>query len=253
MDLPKNILKAALRVGEKQIGLWCSIPDPLIFEMMAGCGFDWMVIDTEHTPVVPARAAALLQAAAPYPVSVGVRAGWNDAVEIKRLLDCGAQTIVVPYVQNAEEAAAAVRAVRYPPVGMRGVAGMTRATRFGAISGYAARASEEICLIVQIETVEAIGQIEEIARVEGVDCIFVGPSDLAASMGFPGEQSHPEVRKVAADAVRRIRAAGKPPGFLALDQGFLREVEEAGALFLAVELDIAALKRGLTGTREAWR
>ena len=252
MDLPRNGFKRALAEGRRQIGLWCSIPDGGTVELLAGCGYDWLLIDTEHTPMGPRDALALMQAAAAYPVSTIVRPGWNDPVEIKRLLDCGAQTLLVPYVQDAEEARAAVAAVRYAPAGVRGVAGLTRAARFGAVEDYARRAHEEICLLVQVETATALDAIETIAAVEGVDGIFVGPADLAASMGRPGEPSHPDVRAAVLDAVRRIRGAGVPAGILTLDQAFLREVADAGAQFVAVDVDAALLRRGALARREEW-
>ncbi len=174
-------------------------------------------------------------------------------MEIKRLLDIGAQTLLIPYVQNAEEAARAVAAVRYAPQGMRGLAGITRATRYGMIDGYARRASEEICLLVQVETAEALGNIEAIAAVDGVDGIFIGPADLAASMGFPGEPGHQEVKTAILQAIRRIVAAGKPAGILSLDQDFLKEAVAAGTTFTAVDVDSAILLRGARALAKSWK
>ncbi|MFN3936720.1 MAG: HpcH/HpaI aldolase family protein [Gemmobacter sp.] len=253
MDLPRNTFKAALREGRQQIGIWCSIPGGGVAEAVASCGFDWMVIDTEHTVTDVAMVQTMLQAAAPWPVHAAVRPGWNDAVEIKRLLDVGAQTIVVPYVQNADEARRAVAAVRYPPQGFRGVAGMTRASRFGLVENYTARANDEICLLVQVETAEALGRIEEIAAVEGVDGIFIGPSDLAASMGHPGGAGHPEVKAAVLDGLRRIAAAGKPAGLLSMDEAFLSDAIAAGSLFTAVGMDVALLVRGGRALAQRWK
>ena len=253
MDIPKNQFKAALKAGKRQIGLWVSIPDSGVVEMLAGCGYDWILLDTEHSPMGAVETFPLMQAAAAYPVTTIVRPGWNDAVEIKKLLDCGAQTVLVPYVQNADEARAAVAAVRYPPMGMRGVAGLTRATRYGAVKDYHKRAHEETCLLVQVETAEALRHIEAIAAVEGVDGIFIGPADLAASMGYPGEPSHPAVKAAVMDAIRRIKAAGLPPGFLSLDQAALREAAEAGAQFIAVDVDVALLRRGALSRVAEWK
>lgn len=253
MDLVRNPLKAAIAAGQQQIGIWCSIPGSGHAESIAGCGFDWMLIDTEHTPVDMTTVQAMLQAAAPYPTHAAVRPGWNDAVEIKRLLDIGAQTLLIPYVQNAEEAARAVAAVRYAPQGMRGLAGITRATRYGMIDGYAKRASEEICLLVQVETAEALGNIESIAAVDGVDGIFIGPADLAASMGFPGDPGHQEVKTAILQAIRRIVAAGKPAGILSLDQDFLKEAVAAGTTFTAVDVDSAILLRGARALAKSWK
>ncbi|MGY3439501.1 MULTISPECIES: aldolase/citrate lyase family protein [unclassified Marinovum] len=253
MDLPRNTFKAALKAGQRQIGFWNTFPDGGLVEMLAGCGYDWLLVDSEHSPLDPRAVLPLLQAAAPYPTSVVVRPGWNDPVEIKRLLDMGAQSLLVPYVQNADEARAAVAAVTYPPHGIRGVSGSSRASRYGAVTDYVQRASEEICLLVQVETVEAAEQIEAIAAVEGVDGIFVGPADFAASMGFTGETGHPEVRAAVADAVRRIVAAGKPAGFLSPDRSYVEEVAEAGASFLAVGVDAALMRRSAVELCDSWR
>ncbi|EAR51243.1 putative 2,4-dihydroxyhept-2-ene-1,7-dioic acid aldolaseoxidoreductase protein [Oceanicola granulosus HTCC2516] len=253
MDMPRNAFKAALKEGRRQIGLWVASNSPDNAEMLATCGYDWLLFDLEHTTSSTADAAALMRAVAPYPGSAIVRPAWNDTVDIKRLLDAGAQTLLVPYVQNAEEARAAVRAVRYPPEGVRGVAGFTRASRFGTVPDYAARASEEICLLVQVETATAVENIEEIAAVDGVDGIFVGPADLAASLGHPGAPSHPDMRKATLDAIARIVATGTPAGILTLDEGVLEAAAEAGALFVAVDVDAAILRRGAAARREAWR
>jgi 4-hydroxy-2-oxoheptanedioate aldolase len=253
MDLPKNLFKAALREGRAQIGIWCSIAGSDNAEALAGCGFDWMLIDTEHSTVGLDSVKAMLQAAAPYPTQSVVRPGWNDAVEIKRLLDAGAMSILVPYVQNAEEAARAVSAVRYPPQGTRGVAGITRASRYGAVENYLARANEEICLLVQVETAEALRNIEAIAAVEGVDGVFVGPADLAASMGYPGNPAAPEVQAAILDAIARIRACGKPAGILSLDPAFLQKAVAAGSVFTAVDVDQAILLRGARALARQWK
>ncbi|WP_417724100.1 aldolase/citrate lyase family protein [Salipiger sp.] len=252
MDLPRNAFKAALAERRRQIGLWCTIPDSGLVELLAGCGYDWLLLDTEHSPVEGSGTLPLLQAVAPYPSSAAVRPAWNDAVEIKKLLDCGAQTILIPYVQNAGEARAAVAAVRYPPRGIRGVAGTTRASRFGAVENYAQRAEEELCLLVQVETVDAVAQIEAIATVDGVDGIFVGPADLAASMGHPGGTARPDVKAAVVDAIRRITAAGKPAGVLSADQPFLEDCAEAGAVFIAVDVDASIVRRGALARRGAW-
>lgn len=252
MDLPRNAFKAALKDGRRQIGFWVTIPDGGVVEMLAGCGYDWLLIDTEHSPMDAVATLPLMQAAAPYPASTVVRPGWNDPVEIKKLLDCGAQTLLIPYVQTAGEAAAAVAAVRYPPQGIRGVAGTTRASRYGAVKDYAVRAGQEICLLLQVETAEALGRIEEIAAVEGVDGIFVGPADLAASMGHPGNPGHPEVRAAVLEAIARITAAGLPAGLLSLDRTLLTEAAEAGAQFIAVGVDMATLRAGALARRAEW-
>jgi 4-hydroxy-2-oxoheptanedioate aldolase len=251
MELPRNGFKRALAEGRPQIGLWCTLPGGYVAEVLAGAGFDWLLFDTEHSPSDPIAVLEQLRAAAAYPVSCVVRAAWNDAVLIKRFLDVGAQTLLLPYVQDAGEARAAVAAMRYPPRGVRGVSSISRATRFGRVADYARRAEEELCLLVQVETVEALGQIEAIAGVDGVDGIFVGPADLAASMGHPGAAGHPEVVAAIEDALRRIRRAGKPAGILTPDREFARRSLELGAGFVAVGVDtglLVAAAEGLAGT-----
>ncbi len=253
MELPKNTFKTALREGRQQIGIWCTLSGSGHAEALAGCGYDWMLIDMEHTTVSLDMVQAMLQAAAPYPTHVAVRPGWNDAVEIKRVLDAGAMTILVPYVQNAKEAAMAASAVRYPPQGMRGVAGITRASRFGMIDNYTARANSEICLLVQVETAHALDNIEEIAAVDGVDGIFIGPADLAASMGFPGNPTAPQVKSAILSAIGRIIKAGKPAGILTLDPGLLDEAVAAGTKFTAVDVDQAILLRNAREIARKWK
>ncbi|GAB4261240.1 MAG: 4-hydroxy-2-oxoheptanedioate aldolase [Pararhodobacter sp.] len=245
----ENRFKAGLAARRVQHGVWCTIRDPLVAEMLALCGYDWLMFDTEHSPMDPVGVLPMLQAVAPYPASAIVRPGSLNLAEIKKLLDIGAQTILVPHVQTAEEAALAVAAVTYPPEGLRGVSGITRATRFGTIPGYHKRARDEICLIVQVETQEAVAQIETIAAVPGIDAIFIGPADLAASLGYPGEPGHPAVTEAVLAAIRRIAAAGKPAGILTLDETVHAAAIEAGALFVSRDLDMAALRRGLSAGR----
>jgi 4-hydroxy-2-oxoheptanedioate aldolase len=244
MDLPRNAFKHALAAGTPQIGLWLSLSSHYSAEVCAGSGFDWLLIDTEHSPNEIDMVLAQLQAIAPYPSHPVVRVAWNDAVIVKRTLDVGAQTLLFPFVQNAEEAARAVAATRYPPRGIRGVAGTTRATRFGRVKDYAKRAHEETCVLVQVETQEAVDAIESIAQVDGVDGIFIGPADYHASLGHTGETANPAVLPRIEDAVRRIRATGKAPGILAPDEKLARRYLELGALFVAVGADVGLLARG---------
>ena len=252
MDMPVNRFKAALRDGRRQIGLWSGIADSVVAEMLAACGYDWIVFDCEHAPLDPVRVLPLLQAAAPYGVSPVVRPSSLDVAEIKRLLDLGAQTILVPYVQTVAEAELAVRAVTYPPDGIRGVAGATRASRFGAIEGYHARARDEICLLIQAETVEALGRLEDLAGVPGVDGVFIGPSDIAASMGFPGQPGHPDVVEACKDAVRRLGRMGVPSGFLSTDEAVAKAVGDEGVAFLAVGVDAGLLRSAAIARRKAF-
>jgi 4-hydroxy-2-oxoheptanedioate aldolase len=173
-----------------------------------------------------------------------VRPAWNDAVLIKRALDIGAQSLLVPYVQNAEEARRAVEAVRYPPAGIRGVASASRASRYGRVTDYLKNADSEICLLVQVETRPALDLLEAIAKVDGVDGVFIGPSDLSASLGHVGNPQHPDVQKALEDAARRLKAVGKPPGILTGNEDEARRYIGWGYLFVAVGSDTGLLGRG---------
>ncbi len=252
MELPVNRFKRAIREGRQQIGLWCTIPGGTVAEVLAGAGYDWIVFDTEHTPGDAASVLQQLQAAAPYPVSAVVRPVTNDVALIKHFLDIGAQTLLIPYVQNADEARAAASAMFYPPAGLRGVSGWTRANRFGRVADYARRAAEGLCLLVQVETEAALHEIEAIAAVEGVDGIFIGPADLAASMGHAGNQSHPAVVTAIEDAIRRIQKAGKPAGILTLDADVARRCMSLGTIFTAVGTDGNILSRGSDALRSTF-
>ncbi|MEI2805293.1 HpcH/HpaI aldolase family protein [Albidovulum sp.] len=243
MDLPANRFKARLARGEVQYGLWSTIPDPSAVEALAGAGFDWMVLDTEHTAVEVSAVLPLLQAMAPYPTAAVVRPWVNDTALIKRHLDQGAQTLLLPYIQSRAEAEAAVAAVRYPPRGARGVAGTMRAAGYGRIAGYHAKADAEICLLLQVETALALSRLEEIATVDGVDGIFFGPADLSASMGHLGQTGHPEVRGAILDAITRLSRLGVPAGILTQDADFARATIDAGARFVALAVDMALLVR----------
>lgn len=247
MTLPVNAFKRALAEGRQQIGLWNSIPGSLTAELLGGCGFDWIVIDTEHALTDIPDTLAMMQAMAAYPVSAVVRPASNDAVLIKRVLDLGAQTLMIPYVQTEAEARAAVAAMRYAPRGIRGVAGLTRASRFGQVADYAQRAEDELCLIVQVETASALDEIEAIAAVDGVHGIFIGPADLAASMGYPGQASHPEVVAAIELAIKRIVAAGKPAGILTLSPDFAVTCMGWGTRFTAVGMDLSLLAQAARG------
>ena len=244
MDLPQNPFKRALKAGKPQIGLWSTLSSSYTVEVVAGAGFDWLLLDTEHSPSDLENLLTQLQAAAPYATHAVVRVPWNEMVNMKRVLDIGAQSFLVPYVQNVEEARNAVAHTRYPPAGVRGVAGTTRATRFGRVKEYAKRAHEEICVLVQVETESALKNIEAICGVDGVDGVFIGPADLHASMGHAGETANPKVKPLIDDAIRRIRKAGKAPGILTPNEADARHWLECGALFVAVGSDAGILARG---------
>lgn len=243
MDLPRNAFKAALIEGRQQLGLWCTLSSPYATEVVAGAGYDWLLLDTEHSPAELTTVLAQLQAVSAYPVSPVVRPAANDTVLIKRLLDIGAQSLLIPYVQNAEEARAAVAATRYPPDGIRGVSALTRATRFGRVKNYPHAAARELCLLVQVETQEALDQIDAIAAVEGVDGIFIGPGDLAASLGHVGDLKHARVVDAVENAIVRIRAAGKPAGILTGDPAFAKRCIDLGTTFTAIGVDAGILAR----------
>lgn len=239
-----NPFKAALAQGRRMLGLWCTLSSPFATEVVAGAGYDWLLLDTEHSPGDPLTVLPQLQVIAGYPgVAPVVRPAANDPVLIKRLLDMGAQTLLIPYVNTANEAAAAVRATRYPPHGIRGVSALTRATRFGRVPGYFDRAAGEICLVVQIETQEALDNLESIAAVPGVDALFVGPADLAASLGHGANQQDPALRDTVVQTLRRIRATGKPAGLLTGDPVLQAMAAEAGVDFLAIGVDAGILAR----------
>jgi 4-hydroxy-2-oxoheptanedioate aldolase len=244
MDLPQNPFKRALKANKAQIGLWSSLSSNYSVEVIAGAGFDWILLDCEHSPNDLESVLTQLQAAAPYPTHPVVRVPWNDMVNIKRVLDVGAQSLLVPYVSTAEEAKAAVAHTRYPPAGVRGVAGTTRATRFGRVKDYAKRAHEEICVLVQVETQSAVDNIEAICAVDGVDGVFIGPADLHASLGYTGEIANPKVKPMIDEAIKRIRKAGKAPGILTPNEADAKHWLGCGGLFVAVGADVGILARG---------
>ncbi len=247
MEIRHNRFKRALAAGERQIGLWMSIGAPVVAEVIAPAGYDWLVLDTEHAPnELPDVVAQLRVLEGVHPEAV-VRPSWNDMVTIKRLLDAGAQTLLVPFVQSAEEARDAVRFMRYPPAGVRGVATGPRANRYGRVKDYVARVEQELCLLVQAETRAALAEIPAIAAVDGVDGIFIGPSDLAADMGHLGNPAHPEVQAALKGAAEACARAGKPAGILAPVEADAKRYIEWGYQFVAVGSDIGLLRGAADG------
>jgi 4-hydroxy-2-oxoheptanedioate aldolase len=244
MELARNKFKKAITEGRVQIGLWSSLCSNIGAEVVADAGFDWILLDGEHSPNDVPSTMSQLQALNGGTASPIVRPAWNDAVMIKRILDIGAQSILVPYVQTAHEARSAVAAVRYPPAGIRGVAASTRANHYGRVDNYLKLADAEICLLVQVETRSALDELEAIAKVEGVDGVFIGPSDLAASLGHIGNPAHPDVQSALEDAVKRLKAVGKPAGILTLNEEEARRYIGWGYVFVAVGSDIGLLGRG---------
>src|SRR6266516_218020 len=233
-QVPTNPFKQAIRAGRPQIGLWSSLCSNLAAEVIAGAGFDWVLVDTEHAPNELPMVFSQLQALVGGTAAPVVRPAWNDLVLVKRLLDVGVQNLLIPYVQTVEEARAAVAATRYPPRGVRGVAVLHRATRYGGVKDFLQRIGEEICVLVQIETRAALQNIEAIAAVEGVDGLFIGPSDLAAALGHLGDHAHPEVRAAIEDALKRIRKTGKAAGILAPLEADARHGLARGCTVVAV-------------------
>lgn len=243
MELPVNRFKAAISEGRRQIGLWSSLGSPAAMEMLAHSGFDWFVLDTEHAPNELPDVIAQMRVLANCPAEAVIRPAWNDMVLIKRFLDAGAQTLLVPFVQDADEARQAVRSMRYPPDGVRGVSVAQRANRYGRVVDYHARAQGELCLLVQLETRSALSQIEAIADVDGVDGIFIGPSDLAADLGHLANPAHPEVQDAIRSAVERCRAAGKPAGILTPVEDEARRYLDWGFTFVAVGSEMGLLRK----------
>jgi len=243
LDIPVNRLKRALSEGRQQIGLWSSLAHNVTVEIIAGSGFDWLLLDTEHAPNELPMVHSQLQAMEGGTATAVVRPAWNDAVILKRLLDIGVQNFLVPFVQTEEEARRAVAATRYPPDGIRGVAVAIRANRWGRVQDYARRANAEIGLIVQLETRRALQNLEAIAGVDGIDGLFIGPSDLAADLGHPGDNRHPDVRAAIEDAIARIIKTGKFAGILAPIEADARHWLERGCRFVAVGNDAILLAR----------
>ena len=253
MDIPRNAFKQALRSGRQLVGLWHSIGHPAVTEVLADSGLDWVLIDTEHAPNEVADVATALRALSGSSVSPIVRPAWNDAVIIKRLLDVGTQTLLVPYVQSAEEAARAVAATRYPPVGGRGVASMHRGNRYGRVDDYFRQADGEMCVLVQLETRRALSELEAIAAVDGVDGLFIGPSDLAGDLGYLGNNRHPEAVAVFAEACARAKKVGKPIGILAPVEEDARRYLEMGFTYVAVGSDIGVLRNAAEALRSRFQ
>lgn len=239
MPAPRNRFKARLSEGDPQIGLWMGLANAYTAEICAGAGFDWLVVDGEHAPNDLQSMIGQLQALAAFPVSPVVRAPVGETWILKQLLDIGAQSLLVPMVESAAQARALVEAVRYPPRGKRGVgAALARASAFNRIGDYLTTADGEMCLIVQIESVAGLAALKEIAGVEGVDAVFIGPSDLAADMGYLGRPGAPAVKQAVRTAMATLRDLSCPAGLLTADQAFARECLEEGARFVAIGTDV---------------
>jgi len=241
MDLPRNGFKHALAAGRTQFGAWLMSGAPSTAEAMGCSGFDFLVVDMEHVPVDVPQAIEILRAIAGTPASPVTRVPWNDAVLAKRALDAGAQTLLFPFVQNAQEAARAVASTRYPPDGIRGAAGVQRASRYGNVPGYFGRAASEICVAVQVETLAALDELEAIAKVPGVDTIFIGPVDLSASMGLLGDIGHADLQAKLAQAASTCRRHGKPCGIIAPNPEMAARFVEYGYAWVALGSDMSMM------------
>jgi 4-hydroxy-2-oxoheptanedioate aldolase len=236
--MPRNRFKEKISGNQTTYGLWLGIPDTSVAEMMAGAGFDWLVIDHEHGPYEIRDVLAHLQAIAPYDVAPVVRPVDGNRSLLKKLCDIGVQTFLVPMIDTAQEAIAVVEAVKYPPAGSRGLGtSMARAARWNSVSGYVGQADDQMCVIVQVESSRALQNIDAIAAVDGIDAVFIGPSDLSASMGYGGDASRPEVLSAVTDALRRVRQAGKHAGLLCLDTSRVGHFVDAGANFVGIGVD----------------
>lgn len=254
MDLPLNQFKRGLACGDTQYGLWLGLPDNSVAEIAAGAGFDWLLIDHEHGPFELRDILAHLQAVAPYDVAPIVRPVDDNPSLLKKLLDMGVQSFLVPMVENAAQAAEIVQSLRYPPEGRRGLGtSMARGARWNQVPGYLTKANDEICLIVQVETASAMNNLDEIIAVNGVDGVFIGPSDLSASMGHIGDAGHPDVVAAINKALVTIKAAGKHAGLLCMDPSMVENYREQGARFIGVGVDTIILTQGARRLAEQFK
>jgi len=255
-DMPRNRFRAGLESGSTQYGVWLGIPDASAAEIMAGAGFDWLLVDHEHGAFEIRDVMTHLQVMAAYDIAPIVRPADGDPTLLKKLCDIGAQSFIVPMIDTPEQAAALVGAVRYPPDGIRGMGtSLARASRWNSVAGYVKQANDEMLVVVQAETVTAIENLEAIAKTPGVDGVFIGPSDLSASMGHVGNAAHPEVVDTVSDALRTIRAAGKYAGLLCLDESMVAHFESCGANFVGIGVDTLLLgnaARRLAATFCSW-
>jgi len=249
MQLPRNNFKHALAAGERQIGLWSAMCSPIGTEIIGQSGFDWILLDMEHSPNELPQIVSQLQLLNASQSSAIVRTPWNDMVMVKRLLDIGAQSLLFPYIQNADEARQAVKFTRYPNRGVRGVAADARASNYGRVKDYLGKASDEICVLLQVETSEAIDELEAIAAVDGVNGIFIGPADLSASMGHLGNPNHADVQAIIKGVAGKLSRLGMPSGILAVDEDVARRYIEWGYDFVAIGTDTGLLVKAADSLR----
>jgi 4-hydroxy-2-oxoheptanedioate aldolase len=246
MPAPHNPFKHAIGEGELQLGCWLGLADPYVAEISAGAGFDWLLIDGEHAPNDLRSITAQLQVIAGRPTHAVVRPPVGDTWLIKQLLDAGAQSLLIPMVESAVQAQTLVDAVTYPPHGVRGIgSALARASDFAAIGDYLTTAREEICLLAQVENQKGMEALDDILAVDGIDGVFIGPSDLAADMGFIGKAGAPEVKNAVLSAMQKIVASGKAAGILTLDRDLQQQCRDIGASFIATEIDVTLFARNM--------
>ena len=247
----RQLLKSA--GAQPPIGTWVMSASPIVAEAIGVAGFDWGVLDMEHTPLDLLDLVHLLQAVGNTKMVPIVRIPWNDTVMVKRVLDAGASTLLFPFVQNADEARKAVAATRYPPEGVRGMAGMSRASRFGSTPNFLATANQGVGVIVQLETPQAVARLEEIAAVPGVDSIFIGPGDLSGAMGHVGQLTHPAVMAVLADCAERAKAIGRAIGTVGGSVEVVAQYRAMGYDYIGVASDLGLLMRSAQSTLQSLR
>ncbi|MEP2642510.1 HpcH/HpaI aldolase/citrate lyase family protein [Roseobacter sp.] len=254
MPAPLNSFKKALADGETLLGCWMSFAESITAEALSGVGFDWLLIDGEHSPndirSIRDQLVTLKGSDSHAVVRVPVGETWI----IKQALDAGAQTILVPIVETADQARDLVRACHYPPEGTRGVGyAVGRVSNFGQMENYGPTANAQICLLVQVETKTGLDNLDEILAVEGVDGVFIGPADLSASLGYLGQAMHPDMQATIMAALRKISASGKAAGILTSDDGMIQASLDAGARFVAVAMDIGLLVNSAKAVCTKWK
>ncbi|OZI75188.1 2-dehydro-3-deoxyglucarate aldolase [Bordetella genomosp. 12] len=247
-----NVFRQRILARERVIGLWLSMTSHLTSEMIGLAGFDWLLLDGEHAPNEIPSFVQQLQSLQGSPSAAVGRPSWNDPVEIKRMLDIGFYNLLIPFIESEEQARQAVAATRYPPQGIRGVAGLLRSNRYGTVPDYQHTVNDHICVLLQIESRAGLEAVDKIAAVEGVDGVFIGPSDLAAALGHLGNPGHPEVQEAIAHLYERVNAAGKAVGILAPVAADARRYLDMGMHFVAVGTDMGVLKQAVFGLREAF-
>lgn len=253
MPAPHNTLKHRLANGEVLHGCWLGLADAYVAEIAATAGFDWLLIDGEHAPNDIRSLSAQLAAVINSPSVPIIRLPDDDPVKIKQALDIGVQSLIIPMVETAAQAERIFRATRYAPQGMRGVgSSLARASKFSAIPDYLTTANAEICLILQVESRAGLAALDDILAVKGIDGVFIGPSDLAADMGYLGQAGHPEVKAAVLDALHRIRKAGLTAGVLSTDTDYLNDCKAAGANFVAVGIDVTLYASAMRSLAAKW-